>query len=172
MCQALNTPSNYVLLVPCIMMGTIRSAIRPNLGGRTPASFGAKSACCTQTSNPHRVRLCSWIICILSVFSLDDRFASHSPTQMVAHAQLTSSYHITEVKQCVEVLGKNSYQTTSVRPAVMGTWWNENGKNCEWHWLQKMRWILPWADETVLLYKRGFKYWRCKLCWTHEDFRL
>ena len=51
---------------------------------------------------------------------------------MVAHGNLTSSQKITEVTSCVEMLGKNlSYHTTSAHPAVMGTWWNENWKNCE-----------------------------------------
>ena len=39
---------------------------------------------------------------------------------------------ITEVASCVQVLGKNlSYQTASVHPAVMGTWWNEKMENYE-----------------------------------------
>ena len=45
--------------------------------------------------------------------------------------------HKSEIKKnnsCVEVLGKNlSYHTASVHPTVMGTWWNENWKNYEWH---------------------------------------
>ena len=64
----------------------------------------------------------------------DDRFASRSPTQMVAHGKLTSSHEITEVNLCIEVLGKNlSNHTASVYPPVIGTWWNGNWKNCEWH---------------------------------------
>ena len=34
---------------------------------------------------------------------------SQSPTQMVAHGELTSSHRIIEVNSCVEVLGKTSH---------------------------------------------------------------
>ena len=36
---------------------------------------------------------------------------------------------------CVQVSGNFSYHIAfrSAHPAVMGTWWNENLENCEWH---------------------------------------
>ena len=39
----------------------------------------------------------------------DNRFASHSPTQMVSHGKLSSSHQITEVNSCIEELGNTSH---------------------------------------------------------------
>ena len=55
--------------------------------------------------------------------------ASGLSDTMVAHGKVTSSLRSLKLLVCRGVGQNLSYQTASVHPAVMGTWWNEkNGE--------------------------------------------